>query len=185
MIDEIENVTNNLIKALDNFKCNGAKEYFVHDFDCSFFQNWNLTDIRDSAEHKVVFEKLGSITGPVVYWFEIVSDISAEDVRKFISDYKYSEDAKSVPALKTKYSKDSKILYVGKVKRKFWGRVIQHLGYYQVKRTQGLQLYHWAKDIGLKVRLHAFEFEQEMEDLVSIIERKMARNLNPITGKHS
>jgi len=185
MIEQIQDVTNNLIKALEGLKNNGTKENFTHDFDCSFFQDWNLTDIRDSPEHQVVFKKLGKITGPVVYWFEIISATKAEEVRKAISDYKYSEGAKSVPALRAKYSKDSKTLYVGKVKRKFWGRVIQHLGYYHVKRTQGLQLYHWAKDIGLKVRLHAYEFEPEMEELVSLFELEFARKLKPITGKHS
>ena len=184
MTEEIKNMASGLISHLQSVKNYGAKEYFQHDFDCSFFQDWNLTDIRDSEEHKIVFQKLGAISGPVVYWFEILSPTSNEDIRKCISGYKYSEGAKSVPALKKKYFKDSKALYVGKVKRNFWGRVIQHLGYYHVKRTQGLQLYHWAKKLGLKVRLHAYEFEPEMDDLVSLFELQFSRILKPITGKH-
>lgn len=185
MIEKIKETADKLIEPLQNVKENGAKNYFQHDFDCSFFQDWNLTDIRSSEEHIEVFNKLGAIKGPVVYWFEILSPTSTEIIRKLISEYKYSEGAKSVPALKLKYYRESKALYVGKVKRNFWGRVIQHLGYYNVKRTQGLQLYHWAKNIDLKVRLHAFEFEPEMEDLISVFELKFARMLKPITGKHS
>lgn len=185
MKKKIKLISEELISSLQHLKENGTKKYFQHDFDCSFFLDWNLVDIRDSDEHREVFQKLGVITGPVVYWFEITSTTSNEEIRRLISDYKYSEGAKSVPALKKSYSKESKALYVGKVKRNFWGRVIQHLGYYHVKRTQGLQLYHWAKDLGLKVRLHAYEFEPEMEDMVSIFELKLSRVLRPITGKHS
>lgn len=181
----IRDTTNKLKESLSIVENNGPKTYFQHDFDCSFFQDWNLSDIRYSKEHSDVFDKLGAITGPVVYWFEIISPTTSEVIRKIISDYKYSEGAKSVPALKKKFLKESRVLYVGKVKRNFWGRVIQHLGYYHVKRTQGLQLYHWAKDLGLQVRLHAYEFEPEMEDLVSIFELDFARSLRPITGKHS
>ncbi|WP_298310236.1 hypothetical protein [uncultured Aquimarina sp.] len=185
MIEKIKETAGRLSNHLQNVEVNGVKQYYKHDLDCAFFQDWNLTDIRVSAEHKSLFIKLSSLSGPVVYWFEIISPISNKEIRKRISDYKFSDGAKSVPALKKIYSQDSRTLYVGKVKRNFWGRIIQHLGYYHVKRTQGLQLYHWAKEIGLKVRLHAYEFEPEMEDLVSIFELKFARTLNPITGKHS
>lgn len=185
MIDAIKRTAKDLIDNLENVRRDGAKHYFQHDFDCSFFKNWSLSDIRNSTEHKELFEKLGGISGPVVYWFEIIEPIDNDLIRQSLSHYKYSEGAKSVPALKSRYSRESTALYVGKVKRKFWGRVIQHLGYYHVKRTQGLQLYHWAKDLELKVRLHAYEFEQNMEDLVSIFELDFARKLKPITGKHT
>ncbi|WP_289038510.1 hypothetical protein [uncultured Zobellia sp.] len=184
MKEKIKLISEGLISSLQHLKKNGTKKYFQHDFDCSLFLDWNLSDIRDSEEHKLVFQKLGAISGPVVYWFEILPPTSNEDIRNCISEYKYSDGAKSVPALKKKYFKDSKALYVGKVKRNFWGRVIQHLGYYHVKRTQGLQLYHWAKELGLKVRLHAYEFEPEMDDLVSLFELQFSRILKPITGKH-
>ncbi|WP_430905589.1 hypothetical protein [Maribacter sp. 2-571] len=184
MVEEINRTTNKLISALNNVQENGAKQYFRHDFDCAFFKDWNLTDIRNSEEHKDLFQNLGAITGPVVYWFEILSDTNTTEIRDCLLKYKHSEEAKAVPALKKKFNKESRILYVGKVKRNFWGRVIQHLGYYKVKRTQGLQLYYWAKELGLKIRLHAYEFEPEMEDLVAIFELKLARHFKPITGKH-
>jgi len=185
MISEIKKTTKLLINSLVHVKENGVKQYFQYDINCSLLQDWNLSDIQKSPEHKEAFKKLETITGPVVYWFEISSPTPSEEIRKRIFTYKFSKESKSVPALKSNYNNKSRALYVGKVKRKFWGRIIQHLGYYPVKRTQGLQLYHWARDIDLTLRLHAYEFETEMEDLVVVIELKLARHLNPITGKHS
>ena len=185
MTDKIKETADKLIEPLQNVRDGGVKNYFQHDFDCSLFQDWNLTDIRQSEEHKELFDVLGTLTGPVLYWFEILPPTTNEDIRNAISVYKHSTEAKSVPALKLKYSRESNILYVGKVKRNFWGRVIQHLGYYQVVRTQGLQLYHWARPLNLKLRLHAYQFEPGMEDLVAVFELKFARLLKPITGKHS
>jgi len=182
---KIKETADNLMEQLHHVSENGAKTYFHYDFDCTLFQDWYLSDIRHSNEHKELFENLGKITGPVLYWFEILPPSTNEDVRNAISIYKHSNDSKSVPSLKSKFSRESNILYVGKVKRNFWGRVIQHLGFYKVKRTQGLQLYHWAKSLNLKLRLHAYQFEPGMEDLVAIYELKFARMLKPITGKHT
>lgn len=173
-----------LNSALKNVETFGAKAYHSFDFDCSILKDWNTIDIRDSIEHKEMFNTIRSLDGPVLYWFEILPGIKNDVVRNAIFDYKFSIDAKTVPALKRNYCNDSNALYVGKVKSKFWGRVIQHLGYYHVVRTQGLQLYHWSKPINLKLRLHAYHFEREMEDLVSIFEVKLAKKLRPITGKH-
>ena len=79
---------------------------------------------------------------------------------------------------------DSRILYVGKVKRHFWGRLIQHLGYYKVNRTQGLQLYYWAKELNLNLKVTVIEFEPEMIDLMEVLESALAKKLKPILGKH-
>ena len=124
---EINQIATELISFLRNVEENGVNQYFQHDFDCAFFKDWNLTEIRDSEEHKELFKKLSTITGPVVYWFEILSNTTSERIRECLINYKLSEEAKAVPALKKKYYKESKALYVGKVKRNFWGRIIQHL----------------------------------------------------------
>lgn len=174
-----------LSNHLINVQTNGPLDYLQYDFKCSELQDWNEIDIRQSLEHKEFFTKLEEFNGPVLYFFEIISIQDSGSIRDCMAKYKYLKDSKSVPALKKNYTKDSRILYVGKVKRNFYGRVIQHLGYYKVARTQGLQLFYWAKEIGLDIRLHAYHFEPEMHDLVSIFELKFARDLKPITGKHS
>ena len=63
--------------------------------------------------------------------------------------------------------------------------MIQHLGYFPTAGTQGLQLFYWAKEFNLDVRIHAYHFEPEMYDLVAVLELKFARDLKPIVGKHS
>ncbi len=183
--NEIKTAAGRLSNHLKNVEINGSSGYIQYDFMCSEFLDWNDNDIRKSPEHKVFFEEVVNFTGPVLYFFEIISTQDSGSVRECMRAYKILEGSKSVPALKKGYNKDSRILYVGKVKRNFYGRVIQHLGYYKVARTQGLQLFYWAREFGLDVRLHAYHFEPEMHDLVSIFELKFARDLKPIVGKHS
>jgi len=182
---EIKAAAGRLSNHLKNLELNGTSGYIQYDFSCNELLDWNDIDIRQSREHKSFFEKAANFTGPVLYFFEIISSQDSGETRECMRAYKISEGAKSVPALKKGYTNDSRTLYVGKVKRNFYGRVIQHLGYYKVARTQGLQLYHWARKFGLNVRLHAYHFEPEMHDLVSVLELKFARDLKPITGKHS
>ena len=74
--------------------------------------------------------------------------------------------------------------YIGKVKKSVWGRMIQHLGFYKVQRTQGLQLFYWTKGLNLKLKVHLYEFEQDMADMISIFEIELAKLNRPIVGKH-
>lgn len=173
-----------LSNALKKVSEEGPKNYITYDFDFSFFNEFTLETIESCNEHLAYEEVLRKIKGPSVYWFEIVSEIESKRIRRLIIDYK-KLGIKSVPSIKKNFDSDSKILYVGKVKRYFWSRIIQHLGYYKVKKTQGLQLYHWAKELDLKLRLHVYEFDEEMSNLVGTIEYKLARELKPIIGHHS
>ena len=154
------------------------------DFDCGTIGDYRKEDIIKSDEYRDFFNELPNSKLPILYYFEIISDHSAQTVREALTKYKYAQGAKAVPAMKKTFDENSKILYVGKVKKIFWGRIIQHLGYYKVKRTQGLQLFHWAKPLGLKVRLHYYEFPQEMANFMTIVERAVAHELRPISGRH-
>lgn len=118
-----------------------------------------------------------------MYYFEITSDNLTSDVINRVKEYSISENSKSIPAIKSTIV-ESKILYIGKVKRHFWGRFIQHLGYYKVNRTQGLQLFYWAKELNLNLKLTVFEFESEMINLMEVLENDLAKHLKPILGKH-
>ena len=88
------------------------------------------------------------------------------------------------PAIKTTIDYDSRTLYVGKVKGSFWGRLIQHLGFFKVNATQGLQLYYWAKDLSLKLRVNIYVFDNNMADIMPIVEYAFAKRLKPLVGKH-
>lgn len=120
---------------------------------------------------------------PVLYWFEVISENTTIDVYNSHKQYKDLKK-KATPAIKKSYSNTSKVLYVGKVKSNMRGRFYVHLGYYHNPNTQGLQLYHWAKQIGLKVRLNYIPFSQDMALLMQVIESNLARELQPILGRH-
>lgn len=184
MIQQIKPICEDLVTALQKIDYEQLKCYSGFTIDCNSLADFRNIDIRKDPKHQSDFEKLQEITGPVVYWFEIISDTDNAQIRKAFDIYKASADRRAIPAINKDFDLTSRILYVGKVKRTFWGRIIQHLGFFTVPATQGLQLFHWAKDIGLQLRVHVIKFDPVMEDLVSIIELKLAKQLNPILGKH-
>lgn len=183
MTESIKNISKNASASLQYVAENGIKNYKEFDIKCAELEDFNFIDIRDSEKYKILFNDLKRIEGPVVYYFEIMSDNTSTDIVNHIRQYAASENSKAIPAIKRTIP-ESKILYVGKVKKGFWGRLIQHLGFYKVNRTQGLQLYYWAKELDLDIKLRVFEFESQMADLMNVIENGLARELNPILGKH-
>lgn len=183
-IEEIKIICGEAAKPLHEVSINGVKSYSVFDIDCEGLEDYNHVDIRDSERFKNMFGQLKGVVGPVLYWFEIVSDLPNQDIISDLNRYIGSGDCKAVPALKKTIDYDTKALYIGKVKTHFWGRLIQHLGYYKVKATQGLQLYHWAKDLPLKFKVHVYEFDKSMADLMPIVENALAKELKPLIGKH-
>ena len=157
-----------------NVSKNGVKNKKEFHINCNELEDYNTIDIRDSEKYKVLFDEIKEFVGPCLYYFEITSgNLSTEIVDK-IKEYSTTENSKSIPAIKKTIS-ESKILYVGKVKRLFWGRLIQHLGYYKVNRTQGLQLFYWTKTLNLNLKLTVFEFEPEMINLMEEIGRASCR----------
>lgn len=156
--------------------------------DCSKLKEFLNEDIRDSADFRELFEKLQKIKGPCVYWYEILQEqVPANEILQAFKDYRDFEGGnRTVPALRSEdifYSK-SNVLYVGKAKREFYGRVMQHLGCHKHAHNQGLQLFYWAKKLNLKLQLHVIEFDYSMENLLPVIELAVADNLKPLIGKH-
>jgi len=149
---------------------------------------FHLNDIRLSVEFKKLFEDVTKITNPVVYWFVIKTNISAQNIVDNLICYREKEgiNARSTPAFKKlDMNINSKILYVGKVKNIFWARLITHLGFLKGKgQTQGLQLNSWTRDLNLNLELNVLEFNKEMADYLTIIEVEFAKQMHPILGKH-
>lgn len=183
MTESIKNISRNASASLQYVAENGIKNYKEFDIKCAELEDFNYIDIRDSEKYKSLFDDLKRMEGPVVYYFEIMSDNISTHIVNQIRQYAASENSKAIPAIKNTIP-ESKILYVGKVKKGFWGRLIQHLGFYKTKKTQGLQLYYWAKELDLDIKVRIFEFEPQMADFMNIIENGLARELNPILGKH-
>lgn len=181
----MQEIISNFSKTLE-FCAEG--DIIVNEIDCSKLDEKFITqDIRDSAEFKELFKSLEAVEEkPCVYFFEIVSETTVESI---IDNLKNFKGEGTVPAIKSNYPKESNILYVGKVKKLIWGRLIAHMGFHTTKnnpgyqsKAHGLQLRHWAKNI--KLRFYVYVFNPVVSDYMEIIERKFAKELNPIIGKH-
>lgn len=185
-IEQFNSFCQTAIEALDEAREKGPRKHLTINIPCgSLKEEWDRIDIRDSEEYQQAFKDLMAIQGPVVYYFEIVNrSVSNEDIYEAIKAYSNKPESRNTTAVKKHCDPETSILYVGKVKGGVWGRLIQHLGYYRQKGTGALQLYHWAKEIKLELKMHVFEFEQEMADLVGFMEYKMAKELKPLLGKH-
>lgn len=156
--------------------------------DALFFDGFYLNnDIRKSEQLKDKFDELKQIKNPVLYWFEIdKTKITAEGIRNLYIEHLSKKSNRAISSYKKDFDKNSNTLYVGKVKKGFWGRFITHLGYHKSSQTAGLQLYHWYKiQEGLPpLKLNYIVYEKEMEDLISVLELDLARELKPILGRY-
>lgn len=156
--------------------------------DATFFNSIYFDhDIRESKQLKDKFDKLKQIKNPVLYWFEIdETKINAEDIRNLYIEHLAKKSNRAISSYKKDFDRNSKTLYVGKVKKGFWGRFITHLGYHKSSQTAGLQLFHWYNvSQGLpSLKLNYIFFERDMEDLIAVLELDLARELKPILGRY-
>ncbi|MDA6072044.1 hypothetical protein NJT12_20675 [Flavobacterium sp. AC] len=183
MENTIKEISRNAVVPLLNVSNNGPSQKMEFEINCSELEDYNHVDIRESEKHKELYKELKKLEGPCLYFFEITSQNLTSEIISKIKEYSATENSKAIPAIK-KNVPESKVLYVGKVKRHFWGRLIQHLGFYKVNRTQGLQLFYWTKELGLNIKVTVFEFEPEMINLMEVLENQLAKELKPILGKH-
>lgn len=172
------------IKTLSKLRTSGVKSEFSFELNCADLKDYITAPILEAPEFQNTFKQLKLITGPVLYWIEIVSDIESEIIIDALQNYRSGSNIRTTPATKKNIDYSSQILYVGKVKSTFWGRAIQHMGYFKNAKTQGLQLYHWAASLPLTLKFHVLEFEPEMANLMSAVEYAFAQNLKPLIGKH-
>jgi hypothetical protein len=180
----LQQVIDYAIHHLLLLKAKGTKRELSYPLQCGSLEDFNHSDIRLAPVYEKMFDELKEADGPVLYWFEIAENTDKKIVIEALQAYKLRNE-KNTPALRAKIDYNTTTLYVGKVKTGVWGRVIQHLGFYAVSQTQGLQLYHWAKEQELCLTLHVLEFEKGMEDILPIFEYSFAKKLKPLIGKHS
>lgn len=172
------------ITSLENLRKNDVCKEFSCIFKCAELEDYLNHNITESIQFFGLFKELMEIKGPVLYWYEIISNHSNDEIINALQVYEQQQNHRAIPVFYKGYNRDTRILYVGKCKEKFWGRVIQHLGYFNTPTTQGLQLYHWAKELHLEVKLHALEFTEDMADIMPIVESYFAKRLHPLVGKH-
>lgn len=193
IIDEILN--KKLDAARNTFaKGNLYKHILIPEFDCSILSDHN-TDGKNLPEHikREFFSHLhqfdeteGNINNfPCIYVFELTNDSDKSRVIEAFQTQRKQENDRTLPALKTKIP-DSNYIYVGKVQSEVGGRLVTHLGYYQSKGNHGLQLAYWVRKLtpSLKINVHVFRFDVEFTPYISAFEVIMAKQLNPMIGKH-
>lgn len=189
MVQDIINICSESAAILTRVANDKELKAESFEFECRELKemDWLGNDITKVGRYVDLFSKLVKVEGPVVYWIEITSPASNPDIISAVTKYKNSPDrSRAVSAFSklNKHKENSRILYVGKVKKDFWGRVIQHFGYYKTPATGALQLVHWTDGLDLRFTYHYIKFKPEMADLVPIIEYGLAKKLNPIIGKH-
>lgn len=181
--DSIEKLKANLSSEID-IKSIPIDQKF---FDEKYMKSVNIT--KELSE----FNKLLKINQPVLYWFEFdTTKVSKEVLRakyesyrnKFVKDYNHKE-YRNTAAVKKDYRECTNILYVGKVKNGFWGRLVTHLGYNISVKTAGMQLFHWFEPIKYgDLRLNYWVLNDDMNNLIALLEIELAQQLNPLIGKY-
>ena len=176
-------------------KVNLYKHILVKDIDCSKFPDPKNTDGKELPEQlkKDVFSHIHHYdeseieinSCPAVYVFELCDNNDKDRVIKEFEKIQKVNIDRTLPAFKNS-NIDSKYLYVGKVEKKVGGRIVTHLGYYKREWNHGLQLAYWAKELDppLKLNLHIFRFNEDFRPFIAAMEVIMAKQLNPLIGKH-
>lgn len=183
MILKLKVFTRSLVDGLDNFNLNGPKRSHSFDIDCSTFIDYLNTPIDTSEQFKERFDELKTMDGPCIYWVDLLSDnISSVDVVEAVKRYRNKKE-RLLPVIYKKQN-NSRTLYVGKANNLIWARVLTHFGFHKRKNLQGLQLYHWARQIGLTVRFNIIEFEPGCKNLLAALEYEVAKQKQPLVGAH-
>ncbi len=181
-------LSENLWNTLSSLRTASYPTAYTYSIDCDTLPDFNIgAGVFEDKQFKPFFTRLGTLTHPALYWFEITSDHTGENVYNMMRSYRESADRKNFPALKKRVDFNSRVVYVGKIKKRTDGRMFVHLGYYPVVGTAGLQLAHWAVGTGLKLDLHIIELplSKETENLSALFEHKLASMLKPLAGKHN
>jgi hypothetical protein len=168
------------------------KEIDIHSFeiDCSDLDapNYNETSITYAKKILPTIHDLMKIENPSIYWFELEDESKSENVLKKFEAFRKINNVRKIPPTNIK-NKGSKCLYLGvrqggtrKDKFSFLaGRISTHFGYYKIPTTQGLNLAYWFKD---KIKLHVIVLPNEAGIYLNVLEKLMAKELKPLTGKH-
>lgn len=148
------------------------------------------------SDLRYFFQDLDLKKNHCLYWFELETKEKAIELNNLLNTYRKEKGVKHnrvVPA--TNKNDDSNILYVGIRQggcRKdgltnIVGRINQHLGYYKVPTTQGLQLVHYAQGLDFEITLNVVEFsdlDNERVMYLNMIEKLVAKKLKPLCGRH-
>jgi len=147
----------------------------VKNIKCGSLKNFSTDEAKEKWPMFDDTKKFAAL-----YFFEIVSKHSNKSIVDALKKYKIEGDRKC-PKVSTKSRAETKYLYCGSVKKDLRVRFIQHMGYGS-KNTYALQLFHWAKRIGLILEFHYGFFNSKDEDCSEILESALAKKVKPLVG---
>ncbi|MFD2967747.1 hypothetical protein [Sphingobacterium bambusae] len=189
-IQSLNNAKDLMVNALSKLKSDDLRDTVTIEIACEKLAAFDL-GCQGTEESSKIFRTLhnnGCNDLPAVYWFEIISEHSAQQIREQYSVLKESIGTRTIPSFNKRYDKTSKILYVGKGKQNISGRMFLHLGYEKQKiNLQGLQLCHWDYSgvlKGLTLRLNIVYFPKDFREIVPYFERSLAKDILPLIGRH-
>lgn len=177
-----------LTSCLDSLSNSNCK---ILTIDTRFFNQKYLHDVDVTKCPDLNIGYLKDIKKPVLYWFELSEksrhneEIRAKYIkyREYIKYLYKDPDYRNTSSYKKDYYELSNTLYVGKVEKGFWGRVVTHLGYNQSVKTAGMQLFHWydPKVYGI-IQLNYMIFEPQMKYHLTMIEKEFSLIKRPLIG---
>jgi len=123
---------------------------------------------------------------PVLYWFTFDKDKFDKEKLEFdFESIKLDTKDRGLSFLPKIYHQSYNTLYVGKVKKNFHYRFVNHLGHSVNNKTTSLQLTYWYKASKYgNLKLNYIVLDEKMEALISVLEVELARYLKPIIGSH-
>ncbi len=182
--DILKTYSKDLSDALLVVSQKGSTKYETLEIKLDSLAGLTYEQIINSNTYSNLIDTFRDLRNPCVYWFEISESSNVEHVWNSFHTFKRKGTHK-LPRAKKNLPKNTNILYLGKVKFNLLRRMKEHLGFTRASKTQGLQLCHWASDLGLVVTIHVMEFKQETSNLVGAFEFKLAREMKTILGTHS
>lgn len=192
MKENLKSYIDDSIRSLEKAKLLLSNTLINHiKIDKTYFNEDFMFKINISEKIEEI-KSLKTENRPTLYWFEL----SSFDKNKLIRDKyigyresiktKYSHpNYRNTSAYKKTFSRDSTTLYVGKVERGFWGRIVTHLGYNKSIRTAGMQLFHWYDlyEYG-DIKLNYIQFDNEMKNQIVVLEKRLSKELKPLVGRY-
>lgn len=121
---------------------------------------------------------------PSIYWFEIINKSDSQNEKL----WKKFRSSKNIGAgWWTKANNDvefnTNILYLGKVEKNLFGRLLQHLGIAH-KKTSSLKLRKWFKDFeDVDLKFRYIQFDQDILPYLEDFENIYWRNFKPLLGQ--
>ena len=97
--------------SLENLRRNNVYKEFYYHIKCENLEDFLSKDITQSVQYQDLLQDLMQIKGPVLYWYEITSSHSNNDIIKTLKEYKQKKQ-RATPVIYKNYDRLTKILYV-------------------------------------------------------------------------